>query len=152
MKDSELVDLYKFYVDTSLRTTERRNSANTFFVTANTGLFSALGVAHAAGLKILNFGWMFFISSAGLALCYYWYRLIRSYKGLNEAKFTIIHRLECVMEYKLFTDEWVELGEGKDPKVYQPVTELEMKIPGVFSLLYIVMLGWSIFEQLHRLT
>lgn len=144
---SILFKQYKLYVDSSLDVTKSRNSANTYFLTINTFLFAALGVASAAGLNFLQVGWTFFVSVAGMILCYYWFRLIQSYKGLNRAKFKIIHQLELDLPVKIFTDEWIELGEGKDKSLYHPVTSLEMKIPWVFAALYFVLLIWSIIES-----
>ncbi len=141
-----LMDQYKLYVEASLDVTRRRNSANTYFLTINTFLYAALGAASAAGFDILQLGWTFFVSSAGIILCYYWFRLIQSYKDLNRAKFVIIHQLEEKLPAQLFTDEWIELGEGKDKNKYHEVTSLEMRIPWVFASLYLVLLLWSIFE------
>ena len=139
-----LLEQYKLYVQTSLNVTKRRNSANTYFLSINTFLFAALGVASAAGLGILQLGWTFFVSTAGVVLCYYWFRLIQSYRALNKAKFEVIHDLESNLPAKLFSDEWARLGEGKDKSKYHPLTSLEMKIPWVFVSLYAVLLIWSL--------
>ena len=33
------------------------------------------------------------VAAAGIALAYMWYRLVRSYKNLNSAKFDVIHEI-----------------------------------------------------------
>lgn len=96
---------------------------------------------------MLQFGWTFFVSACGLTICYYWYRLINSYAGLNRGKFEIIHKMEKQLPVQLFADEWTVLGEGKNKKKYHPVTELEMRIPWVFGTLYVVLFIWSILES-----
>jgi len=136
----------KLLVNSALETSSRRHSANTYFLTVNTGLFAALGGASAAGLDLLPIGWTFFVSVCGLILCYYWHRLINSYAGLNRGKFEIIHKMEQQLPVQVFKDEWVALGEGKDKNKYRPVTELEIAIPWAFSCLYIVLFIWSLLQ------
>lgn len=145
-----LLEQYKLYVETSLNVTKRRNSANTYFLSINTFLFAALGAASAAGLGLLQLGWTFFVSVAGVVLCYYWFRLIQSYRALNKAKFAVIHDLESNLPAKLFSDEWARLGEGKDKSTYRPLTSLEMKIPWIFISLYSVLLIWSLLRTLSN--
>ena len=89
---SVLLRQYELYVHSMDRVSTRRHTTNTFFLALNTFLFSVLGILSATGLQNLQLGWIFFVSSAGITLCYCWYRLVKSYKGLNTAKFTIIHR------------------------------------------------------------
>lgn len=141
-----LFEQYKLYVNTSLEITRRRTDSNKYFLTINTFLFAALGGASAAGLGVLQIGWTLFVSIAGVLLCYYWFRLIESYKGLNNAKFKIIHRMEEYFPVKLFAEEWELLGEGKDHTKYRPITSIEMKTPWIFAILYIVLLVWSVIE------
>lgn len=150
MKDSDEIffEQYKLYVQSALEISQRRNSANTYFLTINTFLFTALGGASVAGLEVLQLGWVFFISMAGIVLCYYWFRLIQSYKGLNKGKFKIIHQMEERLPVKLFKDEWDILGE--DSTKYHLVTDVEMKIPWVFSALYIVLFLWSGIDAYSR--
>ena len=52
---------YKLLVNSALETSSRRHSANTYFLTVNTGLFAALGGASAVGLDLLQIGWTFFV-------------------------------------------------------------------------------------------
>lgn len=141
-----LFDQYKLYVATSLDVTKRRNAANTYFLSINTFMFAALGAASAVGFGVLQLGWTFFVSTAGIVLCYYWRRLIQSYRALNKAKFKVIHDLELQLPVSLFGDEWKHLGEGKDTSIYRPLTGLEMKIPWVFVVLYAVLLIWSLLS------
>ena len=141
-----LFDQYKLYVDSSLKVTEHRNSANTYFLSLNTFLYAGLGVASAAGLGVLQSGWTIFVTTAGIVLCLYWHRLIQSYMQLNRAKFEIIHRLEEQLPAKVFSDEWEALGKGEDPTVYRPLTDLEKIIPWIFGLLYFVLLIWSLLS------
>lgn len=39
----------------------------------------------------------------------------------------------------LYEAEWVALGEGKDRKLYLPLTHIENWVPACFGMLYIVL-------------
>ena len=52
--------------------------------------------------KAVAFYWL--ISMAGMTLSYMWYRLIRSYKDLNGAKFKVVHEIEakiCLLRHTM---------------------------------------------------
>ena len=42
--------------------------------------------------------------------------------------------------------EWIALGEGKNPKIYKPLTHVENWIPIIFGFIYI--LGGFVYFQL----
>ena len=64
--------------------------------------------------------WTLAVSIAGMLLFYSWYRLVRSYKGLNSGKFRVIHSFESKLPASSYDAEWVSVGEGKDPELYLP--------------------------------
>ena len=119
---SEVLDLYKFYVEMADRISARRHSANSFFLTINTALVALSGY--------MNLHW--FIAAAGILLAYVWYRGIASYKGLNSGKFKVVHKLEKQLCIALYTSEWLAVGEGKNPKLYKPFSKVEMIVPFIF--------------------
>ena len=43
--------------------------------------------------------------------------------------------------------EWLALGEGKDPKLYWPLSHIEKWIPILFALLYII--GFAVLVGLR---
>ena len=147
MEDKEVAyEQYKLYVELMDRTSERRHKTNSYFLSLNVFLVSLLGIISSTGLGQLKLGWAFFTSAAGIILCYYWYRLVRSYKDLNTGKFSSIHKIEEGLPLQLFKDEWEELGEGKDPKKYLPFTHIEMNVPWVFAGLYGILFLWTVLE------
>lgn len=98
---NHLLEQYKLYVQMADKISERRQSANSFFLTVNTALIAFLGLvaspdvgsdADVAASPPLP--WVLVISAAGVVLCYTWYRLVRSYKDLNTAKFKVVHAIE----------------------------------------------------------
>lgn len=146
------LDMYKLCVEMADRISARRLTANSFFLTINTALVALVGYLSLANKKGLEVTQYWVIAIAGISLCYMWYRQIKSYSGLNSAKFEVIHQMEKDLPYRMFDAEWEAVGRGKDPKKYLPFTEIEMFIPWVFLLLHLVVLiksvPWSNFFSL----
>ena len=92
---------------------KRRHTTNRFFLTLNSGIITALGIAfpHSGTRDTAN--WYIFISVLGVLLCASWYHLIRSYRCLNEGKFEVIHEIEKLLPLKPCAAEWIAVGEGK---------------------------------------
>lgn len=131
-----LLEQYKLYVEMADRISARRQTANSFFLSVNTAIIALIGYINFASKTTTNFYWL--VSLAGMVLCYMWYRLIRSYKGLNSAKFKVIHEIEQKLPFAPYDTEWDKAGRGKDPKLYLPCTHIEMVIPWVFFAIHVV--------------
>ena len=137
-KQTQIVEIYKTYLQMSDKISDRRQSANSYFLTINTvivGLISYLSFGIEKKLTILYF---LLISIAGMVICYYWFRLIRSYKDLNSGKFKVVHDIEKLLPINPFENEWEKLGRGKDKKKYLPFTKIEMRVPWVFFFLHAI--------------
>ena len=123
-----LVEQYRIYVEMADRIGARRTQANPFFLGINTTLI-------AAGAALYKKGYMappklvLIVLTAFLALCYTWWRLIRSYRQLNTAKYRVILLLEKNLPSAPYGMEWIILGKGKNPKHYRPLTTLEGLVP-----------------------
>jgi len=136
--NAHLLDEYKLFVGLMDKISERRLTANTFFLTANTLLVSGLGalsIFHYATLVWYSVV-LVLASLAGMLLCWEWRAIIISYGQLNTGKFKIIHSIEERLPLDLFRAEWKALGEGKSPATYKPVTSVEIRIPVIFMLMY----------------
>lgn len=123
--------LYQGYVESADRISDRRHSANTFFLTVNTALLGITGYLQAAGADLL---WL--VALAGIVLGYTWFRLIRSYRSLNTAKFEVIHDIERQLPFALYDAEWEQLKRGEDAKVHTPFSKVEAMVPVVFMVLH----------------
>nr|PZN77087.1 MAG: hypothetical protein DIU57_16865 [Pseudomonadota bacterium] len=111
------------------RISDRRERANVFFVTLHTGVFAVVGFL----VEKQMFPWIVTICLlAGIPFSYLWYRLVRSYRDLNSAKFKVVHAIETRLPLKLFDAEWEAVGRGKDRSRYLPFTHIELKVPLVF--------------------
>ena len=73
-------------------------------------------------------------------MCYLWYRIIVSYKGLNGGKFKVIHAIEARLPLALYDTEWEMLGRGEKKEIYWPFTHIEMIVPWIFITIYSLML------------
>lgn len=148
---SHILEMYKIYLEMTDRISNRRQSANSFFLSINSALIGFIG--YISVREDLKFNWI--IALAGIILCYTWYRIVRSYKDLNSGKFRVIHEIEKELPISPYDAEWKTLGEGKDSKLYLPFTNIELKIPIVFGIIHlltmIISLDWSSFIN-HVLT
>lgn len=140
-----VLEVYKCYVETVDKISSRRQAANSFFLTVNTAIVALVGYLQLGGEKpkIAEFYWL--IALAGIVLCFSWYRLLLSFKGLNSGKFKVIHQIEKLLPISPYGAEWEAIGKGEDPKLYMPFTKVEIVVPWVFLSLHIVVLLRSIF-------
>jgi hypothetical protein len=121
-----VLELYKLAVETADRTSARRGTANAFFLavqTALTGLVAALPAANAFAATA--------VFLAALILCGAWWVQLRTYSGLNQAKFATITALEATLPAALFTDEW-----ANRPRGYVGLGFAERVIPYLFAALH----------------
>src|SRR5713226_9471659 len=135
----QALEQYKLYVEMADRISARRQTANSFFLSINTAIVALLGylrAAHQTGAEQVY--WL--VAAAGIVLAYMWYRLVRSYKDLNTAKFNVIHEMEQALPLKPYESEWERVGRGKNPKLYLPFTNVELCVPWVFLALHVVAL------------
>jgi hypothetical protein len=138
--NSHLLAQYELYVEMADRVSERRQAANTYFLTINTALVAMLGIAWSSAIGVLMSTWFIVVGVGGMILCYSWYRLLRSYRDLNSGKFKVIHAIESCLPLRPYDAEWARLGRGRDSKLYLPFTGIETKVPWVFFFLYMVII------------
>ncbi|MFN0214756.1 MAG: hypothetical protein ACKVT2_10910 [Saprospiraceae bacterium] len=133
-----ILEQYKIYVEMADKISERRNLANVFFLTLNTTIIGVIGFAFEK-IQLITPKWLTtFPILAILLLCYVWWRLIKSYRQLNSAKYQVIGELEKRLPASPYwSAEWKALGEGKDSNKYTPLTHLENYIPLIFGIMYI---------------
>ncbi|MES9830479.1 MAG: hypothetical protein ABW201_19675 [Candidatus Thiodiazotropha sp.] len=131
---------YKLFVEMTDRISSRRQSANSFFLSVNTAVIAIIGYIQLGQTTGTSSAFYWLVSIAGMALCYTWFRLIRSYKDLNSGKFKVVHALEQRLPAAPYDAEWESLGRGKNPKLYHPFTRVEMIVPWVFFSLHLSVL------------
>ena len=125
------LEIYKLYTQMADNISARRQSANSFLLTANIAIIAFVGyVGENPGNLI--------VSLAGTVVCFIWYRIIRSYKDLNSGKFKVIHEIEKELPFSPYEAEWEALGRGKDSKRYLPFTSIESYVPVIFGILHVL--------------
>ena len=143
-----ILEQYKLYVEMADRISSRRGTANTFFLSLNGSITGLAGYSIDKGILIHNVWIALFFLFLLLLECFFWWRLINSYKQLNTAKFIVVGELEERLPSSPYQKaEWQHhLKEGKDKSVYWPLTDLELKIPIIFSVLYILIYCVMVFK------
>jgi hypothetical protein len=147
-----LLDQYKIYINAAEKISDRRQKTNEFFLGLNTALVALLGFI-ATKTNQSEIGLMLGISAiAGITICYLWFRIIASYKGLNSAKFKVIHAIEMRLPLALYDTEWEMLGRGEDKKIYWPFSHIELHVPKIFIIIYFALIlslvPYSIFQNI----
>jgi hypothetical protein len=146
--NAHLLEQYKIYLTSAENISNRRQTANAFFVTVNTALISLVSYLNLGAIAPTKLYWA--VSLAGIAICFMWYRLVRSYKDLNSAKFKVIHEIEKSLPISPYDDEWEAVGRGEDSQLYLPFTHIEIYVPWVFLLLHSVVLALSTYPDIKQ--
>lgn len=131
---SHLLDQYKLYVEMADRISNRRATANSYFLSVNSAILAFVGYLTAKDST--DFLWL--LAIAGVTLCYFWRSLILSYKNLNTAKWLVVHKIEKRLPISPYDAEWDAMGRGENSKLYKPITHIEMGVPLVFMALHAV--------------
>lgn len=129
-----LLEQYKLYVEMADRISQRRGTANTFYISINAVI---LTFTSWSAEKFGNLIWL--ISLVGILLCISWFFTIRSYQQLNSGKFKVIHEIEKELPLNVFDYEWSILKEGRSFNSYWPLANIECIVPFVFFVLYVVL-------------
>lgn len=131
-------ELYKLAVEMADRVSARRGVANSFFLTANTGIVALLGTQ--------NVRW--YLPAAGIVFSVTWWALLKSYRDLNSAKFEIILAMEERLPVRVYGDEWerlrrepVRFGLRREAlrewiAQYRELGRVERIVPWIFALIY----------------
>ncbi|MCK4797618.1 MAG: hypothetical protein KAT05_09565 [Spirochaetes bacterium] len=137
------IEQYKIYLESIEKISDRRQSANKFFITINTVLISIIGLSFQNNFlkDILSF--KLFITFVGVLFCVMFWFLIRSYKQLNDGKFKVLHKIESKLPLAIYKYEWELLEKGENKQVYYPFSRIELLVPWLFGFIYFML--WVIF-------
>jgi hypothetical protein len=137
---NDVLDIYKTYLEMADRISDRRERTNSYFLTINTALIGVVTYLSLSDSSCPILISHLPIAIAGITLSYLWYRIIRSYRDLNSAKFKIIHTIEQKLPLAPYGAEWEAVGRGKNKKLYLPFTHIEIFVPWVFLMLHFYVL------------
>jgi hypothetical protein len=130
------LDQYRLYVQLTDKISERRQTANSFFVAVNTAVIALLGYVNPEREPLRAQRFYFLVTVAGIVLCFLWFRIIRSYRDLNTARFAVVHQIECLLPLRPYSAEWDLVGRGYVSRLYKPFTHIEIGVPWLFFALY----------------
>lgn len=144
---AERLEQYKLMIEMADRVSQRRQAANSFYLSINTILVG--GSAYFGRGTPLKTALL--VSLAGVLVCRYWSRSILSYKTLNTAKFSVINEMEQSLVEQPFTDEWAKLDPDGDGKKHNSFYETEKFVPRVFVGIYgfqaVTAIPWQSLSQ-----
>ena len=131
---THLLDQYKMYVEMADRISQRRTTANNYFLSVNAAILGFIG--YLTTKESPDFLWL--LAVAGIALCFLWFSIIISYKNLNTAKWLVVHEIEKRLPMSPYDAEWDAVERGKNPRLYRPMSHIESVVPWVFIILHVV--------------
>jgi len=137
--------LYGLTVEMADRISARRSTANSFFLGLQTALSAALGAAafRASPAPPADRFVLDVAVIAGVVLALAWWLLLRSYRHLSSAKFSVINSIEeRYFTIRPFAEEWRFLKRDgvPRPRLRERYTELgfvERLVPLTFLVLYV---------------
>ncbi|GAA2243071.1 membrane protein [Streptomyces ruber] len=137
-----ILEQYKLCVEMADRVSSRRALTNTFFLSFNSAVVAVIAAVSSRSLAEMPLVLLLAGLLILLAQCAAWFVIVRSYRQLNSAKYTVIGGLEDRLPaYAYSRAEWRALGEGRDWRRYLPLTHAEQWVPIIFAVSYIVGCG-----------
>lgn len=132
---AHLLEQYKLYVEMADRVSQRRMDTNKFFISVHTFMITLISLFSQGNHLVLMLAALIGILFSGA-----WFFLLKSYRQLNSGKFKVVHEMEAKLPYAPYDVEWDKLGQGKDRKLYWPLSHLEVILPVIFGMLYLAFL------------
>jgi hypothetical protein len=133
------------FVETSEELVRRKQSVNTFYVTLNSILLSAVVsiLCASSEAELFKNPLVVYVLSAvlsvmGVVICCSWITLLRSYADLNASKMAIIGCIEEHLALKLYDTEWAILTRKIGNKKYKSFTVKEIAVAKIFLALYVI--------------
>jgi hypothetical protein len=138
--DNAFLEQYRLCFESMEKVSEKRLRTNSYFLTINTGICLALSyiLSKDSPEQIKTLLWVIPIS--GITLSFFWYKLVKSYCGLNSAKMCVLRKIEEKLPLFLFKSEWYYRGHGKNKRRHNRLTDFEKMIPIMFIILYLITL------------
>lgn len=136
-RDDDVLEQYKLAVEMADRVSARRGNANLFFVSIQTTLLTAAGLAYTT---LQHVAWYSVLGTAltGCVISAAWWRQLQSYRLLNQAKFAVINAMEERLRVKVFTNEWDILT--KQTPSYIELGATERMVPWMFAVLQVLLM------------
>lgn len=130
--------VYQMYVGMADKISERRQTANSFFLALNSAIISLGGYTAVKEQAAIPLGLIWLTAAAGVMISGLWLRLIVSYRDLNTAKFKVVHELEKLLPVRPYDAEWQAVGRGDKSWLYLPFSHIELWVPLGFMIIHLL--------------
>lgn len=144
---SHLLEQYKLYVEMADRISQRRTSANTYFLSVNSAILAFVGYLTIES----DPDYMWLLALAGCLLTLFWFNIVLSYRNLNSAKWQVVQDIEKRLPISPYDAEWDSVQRGNNPKLYRPITHIESWVPWIFFILHTIVFSrtfpWAGFSN-----
>lgn len=137
---AEEIELFKLMVEMADRVSQRRQAANSFYLTLNTLIFGSSAYIRTSDSP---FHVIIAVSLAGILASLLWIAGIDSYKTLNTAKFSVIQEMEKGLHFQPFGQEWRLLDPNQDGIRHRPFHVTELLVPRIFIGLYLAQIVFA---------
>jgi hypothetical protein len=141
-QDSEhaKLEIYKLAVEMADRTSARRAVVNSYYLTVVAALISLFGLFRS--LNVNDSVGVILLAVSGFVISVTWWFVLRSFRLLSSAKYSVINSMEAELPAKIFGPEWdVLLLTGRSRgRAYIRIGLTERVPPLLFAVLFIVML------------
>lgn len=149
---NELLEQYKIFLETSESLIARRQTVNSFYVSANTALITIMGgliaVFSETGLRAIL---LILTSVVGIILSVSWIGILNSYGVLNGSKMKVISMIEHELPAALYDTEWSVMSDKLNSKKYSSFTDSEKKAPKAFVSLYLLLIAVAVLMGISLL-
>lgn len=135
-----LLEQYKMYVEMADRISQRRTTANSYFLALNSAIIGFIG--YLTSKDSTQYMWL--LAIGGCTLTFLWYSIVISHKQLNAAKWLVVHEIEKRLPIRPYDAEWEAVERGKNKKFYWPMSHIESTVPWVFFALHLMVIFRSI--------
>ena len=146
MSIDDAFEQYKLIVEETAKLRDGRHNVSNLFLSVNAIFVGAAAVllqqittaTHAVPLYIILLPLLLVVG--GLVLCFYWRKLLRNYSSLLGFRFEYLTTLEDKHKDRLipfFIDQTKYLRENSIPGF----TSVELRIPVVFVVMYLCIIG-----------
>jgi len=133
---------YKLFVESVNYTSELKLKINTYFLTINTALITAIGLAISRN-TVNSLVWHLILPLAGMSISLIWWGTTYSYKQRNISKLRIVHCIEERLPLALYKTEWRLMDENHANPVKKFFFQIDLFIPWVFAVSYLLFIALS---------
>ena len=137
--EQSLLEQYRLFAETSEALVNRRQNANSFYITANTALITIAATAFSLGGDLISKLMITLVLTIpGILLNHSWSKILESYGITNSSKMKILSMLEKRLAASLYDAEWQVMSNQYNKKQYVSFTDGEKSIPRIFTGVYAI--------------